>query len=195
LTFSDGVAWAALIVAAASALFTALQWKSSERAADAAEKSAEAAEKTADSTKTFAELGARPWVLVTSISMLDGPDLLAKFNIQITVENLGATPAFDLMVNDKLNVVSKPIPDRLPLPIPDSPSRFVLGPGRQVNSGSTIHLSAQEITKIYEQDCYLLSYGLLTYKDAFQKVYETRWCCYYFGGHGFVVNDKHNSAT
>jgi hypothetical protein len=44
MTLTDGIAWAALFVAAFAAIFAALQWKSAERSADAAERSAQAAE-------------------------------------------------------------------------------------------------------------------------------------------------------
>jgi len=51
-----------MVVAFFSAIFTALQWKSSERSADAAERSAEAAEESAESTKVLTQTGQRAWV-------------------------------------------------------------------------------------------------------------------------------------
>lgn len=59
MTFMDGVAWAALLVAAFAALFTALQWKAAERAADAAEESANIAKLTMEATKQVAQTGQR----------------------------------------------------------------------------------------------------------------------------------------
>jgi hypothetical protein len=127
--------------------------------------------------------------------MIDGPDLRPKYNVALTVENLGKTPAFDLTVDDRLEVIPDPIPDQLPLSNPENPSRYVLGPGKNVTSGCTVHLSASDIDDVYHKRRYLASYGVLSYRDVFQQRHETRWCFYYFGGHGFTVASKHNSAT
>ena len=142
MTLMDGIAWAALVVAAVAALFTGLQWKASERSADAAEKSANSAEGSAQATKVLAEVGQRAWLVVNPLdieSLETGPGQTPS-HFYFFIENAGKSPAIDLRVfyDVQFTNVLTYDPDEA---IKQELAKGILGPGgklRQYVDGSKL---------------------------------------------------------
>jgi len=97
MTLMDGVTWVALVVAAFAALFTALQWKSAERSADAAEASAKAAKDSAETYKTALQTSQRAWLVFNPLD-IEVVSMGAGHNPEhfyFSLENAGSSPAAD----------------------------------------------------------------------------------------------------
>jgi hypothetical protein len=198
MTFMDGVTWAALIVAAFAGIFTALQWKSAERSADAAEASAEAAKDSARTSRTAFEVGQRAWVVHDStVRTIHPPDQQNVIVVSAVsnFKNCGPSPAFKVLTGQWLETMytfqaEYKNWDTL------GGSEIVLGPAMFGNLPNSIGVPVSGMQDIQSGGIKLYLFGRITYMDIFDQSHETLWCLEYRPEtNSFAYTRFHNSAT
>ena len=159
-----------------------------------ANRTATASETSAETAKLALKTGQRPWVCLTNITPNVG-NLVSQYVLQYSVKNLGPTPAFDLTFEWYIITAVDSCPAELQrAPQAQPASNLVLGPNQTIQPSGRAELSLEQINSILERRLYLVTYGIVSYKDAFQEMHETRWCAHWRAG-GFTATPLHNSAT
>jgi hypothetical protein len=177
------------LIVAGFALFEA------NRTATASETSAAAATDSLEIAKLALKTGQRPWVCLTNITPNVGIHLIPQYVLQFSLSNLGPTPAFDLTVEWYITTLAESCPAELQrAPQTQLPSNLVLGPNQTIQPSGRAELSLEQIDAIGNGQIYLVTYGIVAYKDAFQDSHETRWCAFWRAGN-FTATPLHNSVT
>ena len=172
-----------MVVAFVSALFTALQWKSSERSADAAERSAEAAEESAASTKALTETGQRAWVALQPADVSkDQSGKYAGLNVSLRphIKNIGLSPAIDVRARATFDQWALPVPDGAPTV--DIPTEAGLNLGQGLPGmlpECSLFVTNEHLEEVRRRQRALLFYGECSYRDIFGTPHITRWCLEY----------------
>lgn len=178
ITKSPGQSWrwidrgATLVIAVATACNVGValyQWRAMEASVEA--------------SRVALESSQRPWVFVTHIQFrytAPGPMLVV-----LSVTNVGKGPAFELYTLGISQVRESSLPDSPDYPRPSgAPSRGVLPGGQSFTVTVLTEIaSASQRDAVLKGDQHrLYVYGVLRYRDEFDKGHETRFC-------GFVLRD------
>ncbi len=164
--------------------------RSAELGAQSSEQSARAAAQTASALQAVAESGRRAWVHVVDYRLTLKTQPAENSSLEISVSNLGATPARDLRVSTDF-LVSDGVPEDLTLK--PRVSSVVLGPGVSFSLSHFLRVSPADLASITTGRKMILACGRAQYNDVFGVERETRWCARYdYFAKTFVPSDKHN---
>lgn len=172
----------------AAALQSAI--RSVELGAQSSMQSALAAAQTASAVQAVAESGRRAWVHVVDYRLTLKTQPAENSSLEISVSNLGATPARDLRVSTDF-LVSDGVPEDLTLK--PRVSSVVLGAGVSFNLTHFLRISPADLASVSTGRKVILACGRAQYCDVFGVDRETHWCARYdYFAKTFVPSDKHN---
>jgi hypothetical protein len=102
-----------------------------------------------------------------------------RFGAEIKIENLGETPAYDVITHTDVKLVQWPIVDSSlpPLERPREGSRDMLGPeqSRYLHDASSDPLTDADIIGLRNKTLAIVAYGIIWYRDVFRRHHTTRF--------------------
>jgi hypothetical protein len=173
-----------------SALAVLSAIRAAELGAQSSGQSALAAAQTANALQAVAESGRRAWVHAVDYRLTLKTQPAENSSLEISVSNLGATPARDLRVFTDF-LVADGVPEDLTLK--PRVSSVVLGPGVSFSLSHFLRVSPADLASITTGRKIILACGRAQYSDVFGVDRETHWCARYdYFAKTFVPSDKHN---
>jgi hypothetical protein len=174
-------------------------------AASAAERAAKATENSVDLSRTTAERQLRAYIVAGAKSVnINGPEDAVSVSMQIVIKNTGQTPAYDLTVVSKTELLKHPIkmPFNFTLISGPDPSRAVLGAGETTESESKgekpFNGDEMMIAAEPEAGARIYTWGSVTYCDVFGHQHYTNFCSsLIFDGSEAIAHtsEHHNDAS
>jgi len=198
-------------------IFTARLWVSTSRLWSAAVEHAGHAERAIKVTEDTAERQLRAYVWVKATELHDLQPGAFPW-VKVEIRNAGQTPAYDMLVSAGCLAMSYPLPQNTPFPTirharatrmvlhpgTDPPFEAIAGTRPAMNLPNGLLLQ-QVQALIQGRQMRLFVFVLVTYRDAFNKQRETRFCVSVDATAGiagvspypitFEHCDQHNSAT
>jgi hypothetical protein len=174
-------------------------------AAKAAERAAKATEDAVELSRQTAERQLRAYVIASACDVdRRGPEGAALVVVGTTIKNTGQTPAHDLKVVSRTDVLEHPI--RMPFDFtlisgPD-PSRDVLGAGERTGSESVAErpFTGDEMMRAQDPEggFRIYTWGCVTYRDVFGGERYTNFCSSLIFVDGEAIahaSEHHNDAS
>jgi hypothetical protein len=149
--------------------------------AEAAKRAADAAEKSIAANLEAFRLGQRAWVGVKGIRLKGERKEGERLEAVIIVENTGRTPALEVVVQKAVSA-AYPTKEALRQPVKGGKAIFVLAPNNNFLSLKTVteSLSETDLRALEsEKRGVFYLYGIITYKDIFDRRHETGFCAFY----------------
>jgi hypothetical protein len=154
-----------------------------KRAGEAAERAAKATEDAVGLSRDTAKRQLRAYVIVDAESFDTRP---GKFISKLKVINTGQTPAYEMKVLSKTDILPLPLPEGFDFSIedPGNPSVSTLGRDRDVGHASeltTKDVARQRFDAALADDAaeVIYTFGTATYRDAFGDPQHTNFCVYF----------------
>jgi hypothetical protein len=167
--------------------------KSAQLSAQAAVASAQAAQAAAEAARDTAELAKRAWVHVTEFRLSLKSQPGENSALEVSVANLGSTPARELRVASSFLVCDEVPAD---VPLKSRVHNVALGPGVSFSLAHFLRVSPAEYLAIASGRKLLVTCGHAQYSDVFGVERETRWRAVYDSNvKAFLAAAEGNSAT
>jgi hypothetical protein len=128
----------------------------------------------------------------------------AIFEARPTIKNTGQTPAYNVSFAAITKVLPYPLPNGFDLSLPPHPSPSVSTLGPQQDSSmftytEKIYPIDELIAILTMKGVALYPYGNVSYKDAFERTWETKFCYFFiWGSKGYpmwMLSNQNNKAT
>jgi hypothetical protein len=155
-------------------------------AAGAAERAAKATEDAVELSRTTAQMQLRAYIVADAVDVdithLNGPQGEVMVSVKIAIKNTGQTPAHDLRVVSKTELLRHPIemPFDFTLISGPNPSSSALGPGEHTASESKPDApfdgNAMMVATEPESCGRIYTWGTVTYRDVFGGNQWTNFC-------------------
>jgi hypothetical protein len=161
--------------------------------ARSAEQSAQAARASAEAARDTAELAKRAWVHATEFRLSLKSQPGENSALEVSVANLGSTPARELRVASSFLVCDEMPAD---VPLKARVHNVALGPGVSFSLAHFLRVSPAEYLAISSGRKLLVASGHAQYSDVFGVERETRWCAVYDSNvKAFLAAAEGNAAT
>ena len=148
--------------------------------AKAARDSADAAKDAIKATEGNIRLDQRAWVGVQSMRFKGERQLNQKLEVEIIVHNTGKTPGRDVMVKKTGGIVPQPTQKIIDAMSFEPETTSVILPSNTFSSLYNIGMTLSEADiKLLEGNTALYVFGVITYRDIFQRNHKTYFCGFY----------------
>ncbi len=142
--------------------------------------SAHLSSRSLDQARDSFRIGQRPYVVIETIKLPELPNVDRPLAAEALIRNAGATPALNMQVSRRLDVVSVP-PTGAPHDFSPGSGRLMLGANstRAIRVVGERPLTAEELQRVNSGQLRIYVTGTISYEDVFQQVHETEFCAFF----------------